>query len=111
MPPSDDEKALCQLIRDAMNEKGISVRALARTLDPERVESQRRKISKWLDDDKPTTPSAREARRLAAALGKPDDYFVRPRPRPVDRKVQQLEEELERTRSALAAYRARYGSL
>lgn len=84
----------------AMAEAGISQRELARRMaaSAEKRESMRRQIAKWLDTTKPEPPNAK---RLAAELGKPADYFVTARRKRAD----QLAELVERMQATQARLR------
>ena len=54
----------------------VNVNRLARELDPEHVESTKRKVRRWLSPVNPSLPSRDSLERLAALLGKPVSYFV-----------------------------------
>lgn len=94
------DKPLWQALREALDERDMSVRGLARLLasadaSHAEIESQRRKINKWLDVDKPTLPSEDQARQLAELLGLPADHFVRrPERKTIRDEMARLEEKL-----------------
>lgn len=61
------ESRFVRIVRAAMAEKQMSVRGLARTIDPHNVERARRNIHRWLDEG--ITPSRASRREVADALG------------------------------------------
>lgn len=80
MPRAEDTAPLAVRLQQAIDDAGETVRSLAALLaaDSGRTpESERRALNKYLHEG--TQPSRQTARRLAAKLGKPADYFVTPR--------------------------------
>jgi transcriptional regulator with XRE-family HTH domain len=72
---------LAERLRDAIKERDLSQRELARLLagpdaEPRRVENERRQIAKYLAGQH--APSIERARVLAELLDKPADYFIDP---------------------------------
>lgn len=82
---------LWQVVREALNEKGLSVRRAAAELekfdDRQTKESWKRTLNRALDEDaeKPYAPNRETAEVLARFFGKPDGYFVRPQQRETTR--------------------------
>lgn len=54
-------------LRAEMTNQGLSIKGLARRIDPENVERARRNIHRWLDED--ITPQKAKRRDVAVALG------------------------------------------
>lgn len=72
---------LAQRLREAIAEREVSQRQLARELagpdaDDRRVENERRQLAKYLAGQH--APTVERARLLAELLGKPADYFIEP---------------------------------
>jgi hypothetical protein len=59
----------------AIKERGVSVRALGRAIDPDDPERGRRNVYRWL---KGTPPEDHNAAALAKALRKPAGHFKTP---------------------------------
>jgi transcriptional regulator with XRE-family HTH domain len=73
---------VAERLRTVLEEQELSQRGLAKRLAGEdasskRVENVRRQVAKWLSGQ--NVPTAVSARRLAAVLGTPPDYFMAPR--------------------------------
>lgn len=67
MPTSTRRRSFAQKLRAHLNEHGIGVRTLARTIDPDNVEPVRRSLNKWLSGQH--LPSAPSRQLVTAALG------------------------------------------
>jgi transcriptional regulator with XRE-family HTH domain len=64
-----------QYLRAAIQEEGVTIYALARTLDPANPDRAERNLYRWLSGQ--TNPSIISRRALALALGRPPDFFNR----------------------------------
>lgn len=60
-------------LRQAIDQKGVSVRSLGRTLNPLSPETGRSNLMRWLRGAH--RPSRTSRRAVAVALGMPGDYF------------------------------------
>lgn len=60
-------------LRQAIDEKGISIRSLSREVNPQSPETARSNISRWLRASH--MPSRTSRRKLAVVLGLPADHF------------------------------------
>ena len=60
-------------LRAAIDDKGVSVRALSRKLNPRSPETARSNLMRWLRGAH--VPSRTSRRAVAVALGLPADYF------------------------------------
>lgn len=100
---------LWRALRDALTERGVSVRRLSKMLherDPRQTEaSWKRTLNRYLDEDAepPTVPSPETAALLSELLDYPDGYFVRQQQRETAR------EEVARLRAEVAELRRRLG--
>lgn len=63
-----------QRVRAEMKQQGLSVRGLARRMDPANLNRARRNLHRWLDEGIVPGRSSRE--ELAVALGLPVDTFA-----------------------------------
>lgn len=54
-------------VRSEMAAQGLSVRGLARRIDPENIDRARRNLHRWFDDGMTPVPASR--RKVAVALG------------------------------------------
>lgn len=77
------------LLRDALTSQGVSIRELARRLNPERPETARRSLIRYIKGE--VIPEQRNRDEIAAALGLSTDYFA-----------ENAEEALQRERLARA---------
>ena len=60
-------------LRDAFDERNVSIRAAARRLNPDSPETARSNLSRWLRGSH--MPSRTSRRQVAVALGFPPDHF------------------------------------
>lgn len=67
MSVADRQNGFAQRVRGHMEEQGLSVRGLARRMDPSNVERARRNLHRWLDEG--IAPNRASRREIASALG------------------------------------------
>lgn len=60
-------------LREAIDDKGVSIRSLSRQLNPANPESARSNLSRWLRGSH--MPSRTSRRTVATTLGLPADHF------------------------------------
>lgn len=66
-------KTFARRLRVAIDDRNVSIRSVARTLNPESPETARSNLMRWLRGAH--RPSRTSRRAVAAALGLPADYF------------------------------------
>jgi transcriptional regulator with XRE-family HTH domain len=66
-------KTFARQLREELSRQKLGIRTLARRMDPERPETARRSLYKWLGGEHLPSRASREA--VAVALGLPEDHF------------------------------------
>jgi transcriptional regulator with XRE-family HTH domain len=75
IPPPEHEAFKIRL-RHLLSERGLSIYAAARLIDPDNPELAERSLFRWLSPSSTTLPSPASRRALARALGVDEDFFV-----------------------------------
>lgn len=60
-------RSFADRVREHMKTQGLSIKGLARRMDPENVERARRNLHRWLDEG--ISPNRQSRREIADALG------------------------------------------
>jgi transcriptional regulator with XRE-family HTH domain len=72
MPIANPRTIFGDRLRDALEREGLSIRALARRMNPEHPETARRNLMRWLGG---TAPEPANRRLVAEALGVDPRHF------------------------------------